>query len=102
MSEIEITLLTKAGGPLTKRITLPNDGKLHSDGSACRMARGNARRMRLARPAELTGVVEDHSLVDRMFGVLAPMLKQKNNGIDDTLRDAHARVVDLIVDEEWL
>jgi hypothetical protein len=43
---VEITTLTKAGGPLTKRITLAPDGSLHSDGSACVMSRGSARRMR--------------------------------------------------------
>ena len=43
---VEITTLTKAGGPLTKRITLAADGSLHSDGSACVMSRGSARRVR--------------------------------------------------------
>jgi hypothetical protein len=43
---IEITALTKAGGPLTKRIYLNDDGDLVSDGSACVMAHGAARRMR--------------------------------------------------------
>jgi Family of unknown function (DUF5906) len=44
---IEITRLTKIGGPLTKRISLSPDGTLVSDGSACLMARGNAQRVRL-------------------------------------------------------
>jgi hypothetical protein len=43
---VEITTLTKAGGPLTKRITLDPDGSLRSDGSACVMSRGTARRVR--------------------------------------------------------
>jgi hypothetical protein len=43
--QIEITALTKAGGPLTKRICLSDDGKLISDGSACIMSRGGARRI---------------------------------------------------------
>jgi hypothetical protein len=47
---IEITLLTKAGGPLTKRISLAEDGSLKSDGSACLMGRGVARRARFADP----------------------------------------------------
>jgi hypothetical protein len=58
MSEIEITLLTKAGGPLTKRVSLTRDGKLHSDGSACRMARGSARRLCVAGLAELASVID--------------------------------------------
>ncbi len=42
--QIEITSFTKAGGPLTKRISLAPDGTLHSDGSACVMWKGSARR----------------------------------------------------------
>jgi hypothetical protein len=41
---IEVTALTKTGGPLTKRISLSPDGMLHSDGSACIMSEGAARR----------------------------------------------------------
>ena len=41
----EITRLKKAGGPLTKRITLTPDGALVSDGSACVMPRGTAWRI---------------------------------------------------------
>jgi hypothetical protein len=40
---IEITLLTKANGPLTKTISLTG-----SDSSNCRMAKGNAKRMLLS------------------------------------------------------
>ena len=43
---IEITLLAKSGGPLTKRISLAADGSLKSDGSACLMGQGEARRAR--------------------------------------------------------
>src|SRR6266702_2746446 len=39
---IEITGFTKKGGPLTKRISLADDGELLSDGSACVMSAGNA------------------------------------------------------------
>lgn len=42
-----ITLLTKAGGPLTKRIYLADNGELVSDGSACVMGRGRAERVHL-------------------------------------------------------
>ena len=44
-SMIEITRLAKAGGPLTKRISLGPDGRLISDGSACVMSRGTACRV---------------------------------------------------------
>ncbi len=42
----EITAFTKTDGPLTKRISLDDNGGLKSDGSACTMARGQARRER--------------------------------------------------------
>ncbi len=41
---IEITVLAKVGGPLTKRISLASDGSLNSDGSACVMSTGRAER----------------------------------------------------------
>jgi hypothetical protein len=44
--QIEITILGKSGGPLTKRIALAADGSLHSDGSACLMSSGLAGRLR--------------------------------------------------------
>ena len=42
---IEITRLTKDGGPLTKHISLTEEGELHSDGSACVMTKGLAQRV---------------------------------------------------------
>ena len=45
--DVEITLLRKDGGPLTKKISLGADDKPRSDGSACIMARGRASRLRL-------------------------------------------------------
>ena len=53
---IEFTLLTKDGGPLTKQISLAPDGSLHSDGSACIMSRGRARRIRISRLGALAGL----------------------------------------------
>jgi hypothetical protein len=45
---LEVTLFTKnGGGPLTKRICLAKDGSIISDGSACIMTRGTARRVHL-------------------------------------------------------
>ena len=44
---IEITGYTKRGGPLTKRISLKEDGTLCSDGSQCVMPSGEAERIRL-------------------------------------------------------
>jgi hypothetical protein len=44
---MEITLLQKADGPLTKKIQLGDDGQLNSDGSQCLMWYGHARRLPL-------------------------------------------------------
>ncbi len=63
---IEITALTKIGGPLTKRITLLPDGSLHSDGSACVMSRGSAKRARfdnLESFAEHIGALASHEAI---------------------------------------
>ena len=43
---LEIVVLTSTMGVLTKHISLRDDGTLHSDGSACVMARGTAKRER--------------------------------------------------------
>ena len=48
----------KTGGPLTKRITLTADGKIASDGSACTMARGRAKRERIDGLGELAALIE--------------------------------------------
>jgi hypothetical protein len=42
---MEITRFTKTGGPLTKRISLTEDGSLKSYGGACVMSRGFAERI---------------------------------------------------------
>lgn len=41
---LEISRIIKRGGPLTKELSLAPDGKLRSDGSACVMSEGRARR----------------------------------------------------------
>ena len=53
----EITVLTKSGGPLTKRISLGADGAIKSDGSACVMASGEARRMPIANAEQLAALI---------------------------------------------
>ena len=63
---IEITGIAKIGGPLTKRISLDEDGKLVSDGSACVMSSGRARRVQaksLADIAALIGSLEPHEAI---------------------------------------
>src|SRR6516164_8770613 len=56
---IELTGFTKANGPLTKRISLAPDGTPKSDGSACVMARGTARRLSIANMGQLATVIEN-------------------------------------------
>jgi len=54
---MEITVLTKADGPLTKHISL-NGSEVKSDGSACVMSRGRARRMQVADIQHLATLIE--------------------------------------------
>jgi hypothetical protein len=55
---LEITVFTKSGGPLSKRISLNGDGTVKSDGSACVMMRGRARRAHLAGVHDLAALIE--------------------------------------------
>src|SRR3989442_96741 len=57
-SRSEIVAFTKSGGPLTKRISLDRAGELKSDGSACVMTRGVARRAPLSSVDELAELIE--------------------------------------------
>jgi putative DNA primase/helicase len=45
---IQVVTLTKAGGPLTKHVSLNPDGTLKADGSACKMSAGSACRSTFA------------------------------------------------------
>jgi hypothetical protein len=54
----EITLFAKCDGPLTKRISLEADGSLKSDGSACVMAHGAARRFHITSISDLGALIE--------------------------------------------
>jgi hypothetical protein len=71
----ELTVFTKQGGLLTKRISLAEDGTVNSDGSACRMAKGSARRAPIAGAADLAGLIgsleQDQAIV---LGALRPGL----------------------------
>ena len=54
---MQITLFAKVGGPLTKRIYLAPDGSLKSDGSACVMSRGIARRFQFDHVEEMAAAI---------------------------------------------
>src|SRR5271166_3761457 len=58
MVAIGITRLTKAGGPLTKRLHLTADGKLDNDSSQCCMSRGRMERVVLADWRDLAPMIE--------------------------------------------
>ena len=58
MNRIEITILEKTNGPLTKKIRLSAAGELHSDGSACALAHGRARRFGFDRLGEFSQLIE--------------------------------------------
>src|SRR5258708_8124120 len=58
VTPIELTRLTKVGGPLTKRISLAADGTLLNDGPACVMSRGPAERIKVA---DVAALARNHS-----------------------------------------
>jgi hypothetical protein len=76
--EIELTRLTKDGGPLTKQISLSPDGTLVKDSSACVMAHGTAERVRVAGVNALSALIEDLPLSQAIaLGVLRPDLADR-------------------------
>jgi hypothetical protein len=75
---IELTRLTKHGGPLTKRIFLSPDGTLVKDGSACVMAQGTAERVRVAGVDALAALIEGLTPSQALaLGALRPDLPDK-------------------------
>jgi hypothetical protein len=63
---IELTHFTKVGGPLTKRIFLNEEGKMVSDGSACTMSTGVARRARFSDLHSAASFVSDMPSTDAL------------------------------------
>jgi hypothetical protein len=75
---LEVTLLRKADGPLTKRISLAPDGSLRSDGSACVMVRGIARRFAFSRAQELAELITHFGADEALtLGSLCPGLPEQ-------------------------
>jgi hypothetical protein len=56
---IQLTVLTKSGGILTKVISLAPDGSISSDASACVMARGTAARIEIDTVQQLADLIEN-------------------------------------------
>ena len=80
MSTIEIVVFTKDNGPLTKRIGLNSDGTTRSDGSACALAHGRARRK------QLDGVEELAELIEGLGSNQAITLGQLRADLDDDVK----------------
>lgn len=76
----EIVGFAKTGGPLTKTISLSLDGKLVSDGSACRMSSGTA--LRIA----FTSDIQFAELIDRLDPHEAIGLGALRSDLPDTVR----------------
>ena len=90
----EITLLIKSGGPLTKTISLAADGGVNSDGSACVMSRGTAKRVKLTDLSQLADLIDGMSSNEAIaLGTLRPDLpdqvrivaKANLNGADNVI-----------------
>jgi hypothetical protein len=75
---IELTRLTKQGGPLTKRISLSPDGTLVKDSSSCVMAHGTAERVKVAGVDALAALIEELTPSQALaLGALRPDLPDK-------------------------
>jgi hypothetical protein len=87
MTSIEATILTKAAGPLTKRIWLGSDGILRSDSSECALTYGTAKRWRFNDVNDVAGeIVEFASENALALGALKP-------GLPDRVRITTARTL---------
>src|SRR5262249_14126250 len=76
--EIELTRLTKDGGPLTKQISLSPDGTLVKDSSACVMTHGTAERVKVIGVDALGALIEDLSPSQAIaLGTLRPDLPDR-------------------------
>jgi hypothetical protein len=81
---VELTeLLKPGGGIISKRITLGEDGRPKSDGSACRLVAGIARRKRM-NGGDPAGALRD--FLNVMTSQTALALGRMNDGIDDECR----------------
>jgi hypothetical protein len=72
---IQLTLLRKLNGPLSKQIRIDPDGKLASDSSACALCRGYAQRWRIDNIAEFAGGLAGFKSSDALaLGAMVPEL----------------------------
>jgi hypothetical protein len=98
---VEITGITKIGGPLTKRIVLAEDGGFRSDGSACVMSTGAAQRVQIVgidHLAHIVGALRSDQAI--ALGALRSGLpdkvqivtKNKLNGAEHTIARTNADI----------
>jgi hypothetical protein len=79
-AHIEIAVFRKRKGVLSKRIWLDDDGRVCSDGSACRMAAGKAERVKLNGVDSLAELIEDMPAYEALtLGRLRANLPDKVN-----------------------
>jgi hypothetical protein len=101
---MEVAIIAKSGGPLTNRISLAADGSLTSDGSACVMSHGTAKRFTFAGVGQFATLIEHfapHQAIT--LGGLRPDLpnevsvitKRKLNGAQES--EVMARTSDYFV-----
>jgi hypothetical protein len=105
---VEFTILAKHSGRLTKVITLTKGGEVFSDGSACSMAKGSARRVTITDLKGLAAVIEKlqpseaialgalrDGLRDQVEIITKEKLEKKLNGVERD--DLTARTNDSII-----
>ncbi len=68
MDDVGITRFVKAGGPLTKRISLAADESIVSDGSACTLWAGTAQHMQIANLSELGRLIDGMATNEAITG----------------------------------
>ena len=92
--KIEFTVFDKIGGPLTKEISLAKDGTVVSDGSACKMSKGTARRVTVGGVeefAKIIGELQSHqsialgALREDLDDEVKLVVKAKLNGKDGVI-----------------
>jgi hypothetical protein len=104
VTALQLTILAKRGGPLTKRISLVDNGVLESNGSACIVSSGTARRFEFSRVQQIAALIEQlgpHQATT--LGQLRPGLsdevevttRRKLNGTDH--RNLIARTHDYLI-----
>jgi hypothetical protein len=78
MTAIEATIVTKAGGALTKKIWLDPDGNVHADSACCVMTGGAAKRWRGNSVQDLAEAIVGLTDCDALtLGALAPSLPDR-------------------------